>query len=140
MKTYKEFLPVIVLLVFLLFGCNRPECKNQNPIFDTYAPDLKDYKTELAKQLSAIDKSKLRYWLKSFNETDKVGQLLFYVQGEGLCAEIELTVNDWYKLELVREKKGVSFCGAEFKKLQYEIVKNDSVITFVYKDFDRIID
>jgi hypothetical protein len=62
------------------------------------------------------------------------------VKGDGLCAEIELTVNDWYKLELVREKKGVSFCGAEFKKLQYEIVKNDSVITFVYKDFDRIID
>jgi hypothetical protein len=128
------------VLFFIVFGCNRPECTNQNLVFDTHAPGSKEYKTELVRQLSIVDQSKLRYWLKEFNELDGVGRLLFYVQGDGLCAIIELKVQDWHKLELVREKKGVSFRGAEFKKLQYETIKNDSVISFVYKDFDRIID
>ncbi|WP_034058268.1 hypothetical protein [Lacinutrix jangbogonensis] len=132
------------ILIFLLFGfvsCDRPECNNENSIFENNMPDSKIYKDELVKQLNTIDQSKLTYWLKKYDDQNGKESLYFNVQGDGLCAVLNLTIyNDWNKLENVREKKGVGRRGAEFTNLQFDIIKDSLSTEFVYKTFDGIID
>jgi len=91
-------------------------------------------------QLQAIDQNDLTYWLKSFDEMEGKESLYFYIQGDGLCAVLHLTVKDWQKLEDVRERKGVGRRNAEFTNLQFDIVSDSVSTEFVYITFDRIID
>jgi len=41
-------------------------------------------------QLSIVDKSKLRYWLKEYTEYENEVQLHFYIQRKELCAILVL--------------------------------------------------
>ena len=124
----------------MFISCDRPECKNTNPIFDEYSPISIEYKTELAKQLKNIDKSKLSFWFKEYVESNGQELLFFNVQGDGLCAVIALNVEQWSKLKELRQKKGVSFRGAEFKNLKFDIKQDSTNVNFILRDFDRIID
>jgi len=128
------------ILVTFICSCDRPVCKNTNPIFDKFSPSSKEYKEELIKQLKTVDKSKLTYWFKEYVDSNGEETLLFDIQGDGLCAVIVLNVEQWSKLELLRKKKGVTFRGAEFKNLRFDIQQETTDIKFIYKDFDRIID
>lgn len=140
MKAKINLLLAVVCLVTLFSACDRPVCKNTNPIFDKFSPDSKEYKAELAKQLATVEKSKLTYWFNAYTDSNGVEKLLFDIQGDGLCALMVLTVEDWSKLEELRQKKGASFRGAEFKNLKFE-VKQDSLLTeFIYRDYEKIID
>jgi hypothetical protein len=51
-----------------------------------------------------------------------------------------LDVEEWGKLEDVRQKKGISYRGAEFTHLKYNIKTDPSGTSFVYMDYDKIID
>jgi hypothetical protein len=121
-------------------SCDRPACKNTNSIFDDYQPVSKEYKMELIKQLSIIDKSKLRYWLKDYTENENEVQLHFYIQSNELCAVLVLNVEQWNKLERLRETKGRGRFNAEFTNLQFDIVQDALYPKFLYRDFSRIID
>jgi len=131
---------VLILLAFLFVNCDRPECTNTNPIFNKYTPESEEYKTELVKQLDRIDPSKLTYWFQKYSTNSGNEQLYFNIQGNGLCAIIVLDVEDWSKLKELKEKKGVSFQGAEFKNLTFDIIQDSSQTKFIYRNFDRIID
>jgi hypothetical protein len=128
------------MLAIWMVSCDRPDCNNDNPIFEIYQPDSKEYKTELAEVLNTVDQSKLKYWLQKYDEQSGIETLYFYVQGDGLCAVLHLTVSDWNKLEKVRERKGVGRRGAEFTNLKFNIVQDSTHTQFVYHTFDRIID
>tara|TARA_B110000967_G_C18560189_1_gene399751 strand:+ start:134 stop:478 length:345 start_codon:yes stop_codon:yes gene_type:complete len=112
----------------------------ENSIFIKNTPKSKEYKDELVKQLKIVDQSKLTYWLQKYDEQDGKESLYFHIQGDGLCAVLNLTMNHWEKLETLRAKKGVSYRGAEFTNLTFEIIKDASSTEFIYKTFDRIID
>lgn len=127
-------------LLFFIAACDRPECKNANPVFDNFSPESKEYKAELGKQLKLIDNSKLSYWLEKYQVTDEQEFLYFYVQGEGLCAKLHLTMKQWNKIENVRAKKGVSYRGAEFVNLKFDIIQDSTGTLFLYKNLDSIID
>jgi len=130
----------LLISLISLVACDRPECKNENPIFEANEPDSKVYKDELVNQLKEVDPSKLTYWLKEYDDQNGVESLYFNIQGDGLCAILHLTVNDWNKLENVRERKGVGRRGAEFTNLKFKI-KQDSLSTeFIYISYDRLID
>jgi hypothetical protein len=134
------FSSVLIISILGFASCDGPDCNNTNPIFEINIPESKVYKDELIKQLESIDQSKLSYRLQKYDEKDGKESLYFHIQGDGLCAILELTMTHWEKLESVREKKGVSYRGAEFTNLKFEI-KEDSLSTeFIYKTFDRIID
>ena len=133
----------ILLLVFFFvsfISCDRPVCKNTNPIFDDYQPVSKEYKMELIKQLSVVDKSELRYWLKEYTEYENEVQLHFYIQSKELCAVLVLNVEQWNKLEQLRETKGKGHFNAEFTNLQFDIVQDSLNPKFIYRDFSKIID
>ena len=133
-------LSAFIVLTTLFFACDRPVCKNTNPLFDEYSPESKEYKAELIKQLKILDKSKLTYWFKEYIESNGQESLLFHIQGDGLCAIIEINVEQWGKLEKLKQKKGVSFRGAEFRNLKFDIIQDSANIKFIFRDFDRIID
>lgn len=138
MRTKIQFSSFILLVLF--FACDRPDCKNTNPVFDTNAPDTQEYKLELARQLESIDRNRLTYWFFRYVESAGEEQLYFHIQGDGLCAQMVLSVEQWEKLKVLREKKGVSFRGAEFTNLQFDIRQDSLKTEFILKDFNRIID
>ena len=79
MKTkHKIFLPLFCLAI-LLSACDRPVCKNTNPVFDKYSPDSDEYKSELIKQLEVVDKTKLTYWFSQYVESAGKGLLFFQI-------------------------------------------------------------
>ena len=139
----KQILTNVVLIISvlgLLVSCDRPDCNNTNLIFENNLPDSKIYKDELVKRLNYIDQAKLTYWLQKYDEQNGKESLYFHIQGDGLCAILHLTINNWNKLENVRERKGVGRRGAEFTNLKFKIVKDSISTEFIYKTFDRIID
>jgi hypothetical protein len=135
---------LIISLLFTSFlcfiSCDRPNCENRNPTFENNSPNSKAYKDELIKQLNNIDKTKLTYWLQKYDKQNGKESLYFNIQDDGLCAILHLTINDWNKLEDVRERKGIGRRGAEFTNLKFEIIKDSVSTEFIYKTFDRIID
>ena len=123
-----------------LISCDRPHCKTENIIFTAHPPESKVYKDELVRQLKTVDPSQLSYWLQKYEIHDEKEALSFYIQGGGLCAVLYLTMNRWEKLELLRAKKGISYRGAEFTNLKFEIVTDSLSTEFIYKTFDRTVD
>lgn len=138
-RILRQLFPSVFFIMFFI-SCDRYDCKNTNPIFDEYRPDSKEYKLELMKQLSIVDKSKLRYWLKNYTENENEVQLHFYIQSKELCAVLVLDVEQWGKLKQLKTKKGKGRFNAEFKNLQFEIEQDSLDPKFVYKDFSRIVD
>ena len=92
------------------------------------------------KQLSMVDKSELRYWLKEYIEKENEVQLYFNIQSKELCAVLVLDVEQWNKLEQIRKTKGKGRFNAEFTNLTYKIVQDPINPKFVYNDYDRILD
>lgn len=140
MKTKNKIILSLFGLALILSACDRPVCKNTNPVFDKYSPDSDEYKSELIKQLGIVDKTKLTYWFSQYVESVGKELLFFHIQGDGLCAMLVLNVDNWSKLEELRQKKGVSFRGAEFINLKFEIVQDSLNTEFKFLDFERIID
>ena len=131
----------IVFFLFLgIVSCDRPNCNNQNAVFETNLPESKTYKDELVKQLANVDQSKLSYWFQKYEQQNGSEFLHFYVQGDDLCATLVLTMKNWHKLEHVRDKKGNSYHGAQFTNLKFYIQQDSLSTTFVYQTFEKVID
>ena len=129
-----------VIAVCLTVACDRPDCINTNPVFDQYSPESEEYKNELINQLKLNDGEELRYWLKKYDAEHGQEYLYFYVQGGNLCAVMQMKVDNWKGMEDLREKKGVSYRGAEFKGLTYQVSRDESGTKFTYQSYQRIID
>lgn len=137
---YKSLLTLLVLITICFNSCDRPDCTNENPIFVANEPNSKTYKDELVRQLNVVDESELRYWLQKYENNQGTESLYFHIQGDSLCAILHMSMNQWDKLERVRDNKGVGRRGAEFTNLSFEIVQDSTSTSFLYHSFDRIID
>ena len=140
MKNNYVALLLFSICILATVACDRPECQNTNPIFDQHPPHSETYKKELVRELALIDHKQLSYWLKDFDHSANGDRLLFYIQGAGLCAELQLSVNDWSRLQDLRSRKGQTYFGAEFTNLQFDIIEDKGQTAFVYRGFDQIID
>ena len=139
-KSLIKSLAVYLLLNFIV-ACERPVCKNSNTIFDKYSPDSKEYKDELIKQLANIDKSKLTYWMDMYQEDKSSQNIHAYIQGEGICAKIVLSIDGSVKgVEEILKNKGAGYVGAGLDGLKFDI-KQDSIATkFVFQEIRGIVD
>ena len=125
--------------VFLL-SCDRPACENTNTVFNQFAPETEEYKTELAKQLTLQKASDLTFWFDSFQSHHNKEYILVNIQGEQLCAKGWLLVTDWKTLQGIKETRGVGYHGAELIGLKIDI-KKDSVSTeLIAMSVERIVD
>lgn len=136
----KNTLNLLFIITLLLASCDRPECQSQNPIFEQNKPQSEIYKAELAQAIKKIGPENLRYWLKKYEEKDSIETLYFYVQGDSLCAIMQMSMEHWNKMENIRKKKGVGRRGAEFSQLQYDIVQESGSTRFVYRTYGRLLD
>jgi hypothetical protein len=132
---------ILPLLLMTFAGCDRPACKNTNPVFDRYSPQSQEYKAELAKRLETAGTQGLTYWFRDFTGPEGHEELLFNVQGDRLCAVLVLRVEQWDKLAELRKTKGTSYRGAEFKGLEFETLRDTTGnVTFIFRDYKQIID
>lgn len=111
-----------------------------NPVFDQYIPGEKVYNDELIQRINMIDIRNLRYWLKEYWVKNGQEEICFYIQGDGLCAEMVMKVNNWSQLEALRKVKGITYRGAEFTGLKYEVLSDSGKTEFIFKSYTSIID
>ncbi len=131
----------ILGLLLLVSSCDRPACKNTNPIFDNYAADTKEYKDELVEQLTKIDKSKLTYWMDFYQENNNREYIHAHMQSDELCATIILTVNESNKgIEGLLQSKGGGYSGAQLKGLKYKIQQDSTATDFIFQEVSAIAD
>jgi hypothetical protein len=138
-KYWMKSLAVLVLSVFVI-SCGRQECTNENPVFNSFAPETKEYKTELVNQLQRMDKSTLTYWFDKYQKTGEQEYIHVSIKGGGLCAKGVMAVKQWGKLADIQKTKGAGYSGAELRNLQFDIQQNDAGTELVYKSVDEIID
>lgn len=134
------YLVILAALVITTSACDRSGCSNTNPIFDANTPETEVYKQELVNELHRVDKSQLTYWLQKYEEEAGTEYLYFRVQGDGLCAIMVVTMENWKGLKLVQEKKGDSYLGAEFVGLEYEVKSEYDHTEFLYRSIDHTVD
>jgi hypothetical protein len=130
---------LIVLLSFFL-SCDRPECVSPNKVFQQYPVASPEYKKELARLMEAGNPDHLRFWFDKYVANKEDEFILVNVQGDSICAAAFLKVENWKGIENIKDKKGMSYSGAQLSGLKYHVVKDSSNITFVYDSVERIID
>ena len=139
-KNLFKTLTAFCLLIFVV-SCDRPQCKNTNPVFDKFSPNEKEYKDELVRQLKSVDNSKLSYWLDKYQEDDGLQYLHVFIQGDGLCAKGIVTIKKWDdKLEGIHKAKGMGYSGAELTNLKFDIYQDSSKTELIYQNLDGIVD
>lgn len=138
MKT--KFIVLITTLLLVLASCDRPNCKNTNPIFDSNSIDSKAYKKELVKEVERVGMENLLYWFSGYSKQNEHEYITVFVQGDNLCAQAILQVKDWKNIEGIKRTKGKSYRGVELKGLTFDIVATGDSISFIYKNLKRIID
>ena len=74
----------VTILSVTLCGCGRHECKNDNLIFDQYAPVSEVYKGELVKQLQSGVHQNTRYFVDKYTEINNKPFMIVYIEAEGL--------------------------------------------------------
>ena len=133
---------ILILSVFLIFlaSCDRPDCKNTNSLFDSNTMESAIYKQELIREMDVLGKENLTYWLSNYSEQNGKEFIVVNIQGEGLCAQGLLQVNDWTDIEEIKRTKGHSYNGAQLKGLIFDIINNGESIDFIYKGLESIVD
>jgi hypothetical protein len=137
-KTY--LIIVILLAVLTTVSCDRPNCKNKNPIFEKYGLNSEEYKIELLSEIEKNGQNNLTYWFYSYIEENGKEYIIVNIQNDSLCAKGMIKVNDWKKIEGIKRTKGKGYVGAELKGLIFNVKKDSNKIEFVYEDLTRIID
>ncbi|MBK7212399.1 MAG: hypothetical protein IPH88_03670 [Bacteroidales bacterium] len=140
MKATHLIFIVISILTVLVSACDKPECTNTNPVFNQNQPESKIYQDELASQIQKAGQESLSYWFSNYENQNGNELLYFSVQGDSICATMILEVRDWSNLSDLREKKGESYRGAEFRGLKFDIEKDSLSTRFIYKGQLEIID
>ena len=139
----KYLIKIITAFSILIFivSCDRTECTNTNVIFDKFTPETKEYKDELIKQIAKVDKTKLTYWMKSYQENDNSQSINVNIQSDSLCAEIVLKIaSSKNGIEGILKNKGKGYIGAELKNLKFEIEKDSASTEFIFEEISGIID
>jgi hypothetical protein len=142
MKKISVVIQSLSVLIILAAGCGRPDCENTNAVFNKFSPETQEYKEELMAQISRVKKSERRYWMDTYEEKDAQRYIHAYVQGDGLCAKIVLTVRDSEKgIEDILKNKGMGYSGAELEGLEF-INRLDRVsgFEFVFQEVSGIDD
>lgn len=140
MKQKTSFLTIIILAILGAVACDRPNCKNENPIFDQYAIDAIEYKTELLTQIEKVGQDRLTYWFDSYIKENEKEYIVVNIQQKSLCAKGMIRVKDWTKIEGIRRTQGKGYVGAQLKGLTFNVEKESNEIELVYKDIERILD
>lgn len=129
---------IVIISILLFLGCDRPQCRNTNPVFDKFTPGSREYRAELVSQLRKADPHRLNYWMDDVQIINSKRYLEVHVQGGDLCAKALLDIGDWKK-ELSPGSM-IGYKGAELTGLQYEVINDSTGPWLRMVKVERIID
>lgn len=139
MKSKVSNLFLLIVIFIYTNSCNRPVCRNINPVFDKFTFDRKEYKSELARQIQSIGTENLSYWFDKYIKKGGKEYIVIHIQGRELCARGEIQVDNWGKISGMRREVS-GYRGAELRGLKIQIEQDSTGTNFVYDNIDRIID
>lgn len=134
-------LPIFIGIILSLAGCDRPECRNGNALFEKYSPSADEYKDELIRQMAIRDSSSFKFWFDSIYENDTSRDILVTIQSDSLCAQIQLSVRSSKKgIEQLLLNNGLGYRGAELKGLKFRTEKDSLSTEFIFQEISKIVD
>ena len=136
----KQVIGILLCLNLVLSGCDRPNCNTDNLVFKESSINSKEYVLELANQLQSVDQTQVTFWIKGYEKHADAEYLNIYVQGESLCAQTRLLVEDWSTIETLRENKAKGYTGAQIENLVLELKGSALAPQFVYIEHSAILD
>ena len=93
------------------------------------------------KQLAKVNKSKLTYWMDTYQKDNNSQYIHAHIQGDELCAKIVLVVNGSDKgIEGIIKNKGMGYSGAELEDLKFDIKQDSTSTKFVFQSISDIGD
>ena len=136
----KIFETTFIIIFFSLYtACDRPNCKNTNPIFEQFSPESNEYKSELSNQIALIGFENLNFWFDKYLKSKDKEYIEIYVQNDSVCAKATLEVKDWSKIEGLR-KENNGYRGAKLIGLKWKTGRVGNEVNFIYIDIDKIED
>jgi hypothetical protein len=139
----KFFVTLSIGVIMILVSCDRPECKNTNPVFEKFKPESQEYRKELARQIQIIGAGNLRYWVSSLIKKDGEDFLELYIQGDGLCAKL-FGRNNSSRFKWVNKDRdyrgGYGWRGAKLIGVEIKTQEDSTGTDFIIENIERIID
>lgn len=136
----KELVGMLICLNLVFIGCDRPNCKTENSVFQHAEITSVEYVMELDNQIQTKDQSQLTFWIRRYEKIGENEYLNIYVQGDKLCAQTRLLVDDWSTMETLRKNKGKAYAGAQIENLMMELKGTTEAPEFVYVKHSAILD
>jgi hypothetical protein len=136
----KNVIGVLLCLNLVFISCDRPQCITDNSVFKGADITSKEYVLELANQLQKVDNNQLTFWIKGYEKVGGFEYLNIYLQGDGLCAQTRLLVEDWSTLEYIRKGRGEGYSGAQIENLVMELKGSAITLMFTYVEHSAIVD
>ena len=118
-------------------------CKQQPKIhkaFTSFSPSSNEYKRELARQISSSKAGDLIYTFNKYTRIAGKDYLDVSIKGNATDATALVLVNNWQKLENLKQTKGMGYSGAELKNLRLQITNPNAQPVFIYRGLDKIVD
>lgn len=128
---------IALICITILASCKNNE--NQHSVFTRLEPNDKGYKDALARKIAG-DTNNVIYILNSYTEDNGKGFLNVNIEGSDFKATGIILVDNWNKLEKIKETKGLGYSGAELKGLKLSIEENTNGAILRYKDLKEIVD
>lgn len=129
----------ILILLIICTACNRPNCKNTNPVFEKFSPESYEYKHELSNQIGIIGFENLNYWFDRYLKIKDKEYIEVYIQNDSVCAKAIVEVKNWSKITGLRKEKN-GYKGAKLIGLRMRIEHVGNKVDFIYEDVEKIED
>jgi hypothetical protein len=135
-----KHLLLVPLAALLVISCDRPKCRNTNPVFDRYAPETNEYKSELIKELKKVSAKKISYWIDKYSMKDSIEYMSVDIQDGTLCAKAIFNITHSESLEQYKKVKGLSYRGAGLAGFKYHIDSTNGTYNFIFDHVAWIVD
>lgn len=129
---------LILAVCCFLAACDARIAENKEPVFNSFKPESKEYRTKLAEKIVNSQKE-LTYVFEKYIDDNTIEII---VSGHAFAANCTVIVNDWKGLEEIKDVQGDGYRGAELDGLQLEVegLGDPKGEIFLYKDINYIID
>ncbi|GAB3916537.1 hypothetical protein [Mucilaginibacter boryungensis] len=128
-----------LLCLGIVTGCKNTSINSANNRLNSYKTNTRKFNSELAKQLAA-DPGSFTYTFSNYFVKAGREYLNVSVNRENFQTVIAMLVNNWDKMQGIKNAKGLGYSGAKLQGLQLSVVTNSGHPEFIYQNINAIID
>lgn len=139
MKIYFKATVLLTVWILTVLSCGKPDCVNENQIFNEYEPKQIEYKNEIIKLMES-DYDEMEFWFEKYIKRSKGEFIEIQISTDRFCANALVRVTDWTKMEEIQKTQGHGYAGAELRGLKFTLEGESTDTYFLYNDIEKIID